>query len=89
MAYRPIFYDTETTGVKYTEDRIIEIAAYDPSLNKTFCEFINPKIPIPPEATMIHQITDEMIKNAPCFEGCKKNDHLEYRVHNCGANEDG
>lgn len=68
MALRPIFFDTETTGIKFDRDKIIELAAYDPVLNKTFCEFINPKIPIPIEATNIHHITDDMVKDAPDFK---------------------
>lgn len=68
MALRPIFFDTETTGVKFDRDKIIELAAYDPVLNKTFCEFINPGMPIPVEATNIHHITDAMVENAPPFK---------------------
>jgi DNA polymerase III subunit epsilon len=68
MTLRPIFFDTETTGVKFDRDKIIELAAYDPVLNKTFCEFINPGVPIPPEATNIHHITDDMVKEAPSFK---------------------
>ncbi|MBU6384138.1 MAG: DUF3820 family protein [Verrucomicrobia bacterium] len=62
---KPIFYDTETTGVKPGKDRIIEIAAFDPSENRTFCTFTNPERPIPAESTAICHITDEMVKDAP------------------------
>lgn len=65
MALRPIFYDTETTGIKAGKDRIIEIAAYDPTLGKEFCTFTNPECPIPAESTAITNITDEMVKDAP------------------------
>jgi len=65
---RPIYYDTETTGVRNDKDRIIELAAFDPVENRTFCRFINPGIPIPPEATAIHNITNEMVSNAPGFK---------------------
>ena len=64
---RPIFYDTETTGTRLEEDRIVEIAAYDPVRNQSFCSFVNPKLPIPKEATNIHKISDEMVKDAPDF----------------------
>jgi DNA polymerase-3 subunit epsilon len=67
MALRPIYYDTETTGIKYDKERIIEIAAYDPVQNRTFEMFINPGIPIPAEATAVHKITDDMVKEAPPF----------------------
>jgi len=65
---RPIFYDTETTGVKADRDRVIEIAAFDPVLNKTFEKLINPGIPIPKEASDIHHITDDMVASAPSFK---------------------
>lgn len=63
----PIFYDTETTGVKPDKDRIVEIAAYNPVTQKSFVQFINPGIPIPSEATAITGISDEMVKDAPSF----------------------
>jgi len=68
MTKRPIYYDTETTGVRSDKDRIIELAAYDPLLNKTFVQLINPAMPIPKEATQIHKISDEMVQNSPSFE---------------------
>jgi DNA polymerase-3 subunit epsilon len=64
---RLIFYDTETTGVRPDKDRIIEIAAFDATLNKTFCSFVNPKVSIPQEVIKITNITDEMVKDAPEF----------------------
>ncbi|CDR33703.1 DNA polymerase III subunit epsilon [Criblamydia sequanensis CRIB-18] len=67
MKMRPIIYDTETTGVKAEFDRIIEIAAFDPHRNQSFVRFINPGIPIPKEATAIHHITDDMVKEAAPF----------------------
>lgn len=68
MPKRPIFYDTETTGVKPDKDHIIEIAAYDPEQETTFHSLINPKRPIPEDASAIHNITDEMVKDAPIFK---------------------
>jgi len=64
---RPIFYDTETTGTKPKTDAIIEIAAFDPERDKTFSTLINPQKPIPEEATRVHHITDDMVKDAPPF----------------------
>lgn len=68
MKKRPIFYDTETTGVKFDRDRIIEIAAYDAYLDKSYVSLINPNMPIPKESTAIHNITDEMVATAPEFK---------------------
>ncbi len=64
---RPIYYDTETTGIRPGKDHVIELAAYDPFREKTFCSLIHPGCPIPPEASAISHITDEMVKNAPPF----------------------
>jgi DNA polymerase III subunit epsilon len=68
MPLRPIFYDFETTGTDIQNDRVIELAAFDPYLKKTFERFINPGRAIPQAATAIHHITDEMVKDAPTFE---------------------
>lgn len=67
MGLRPIFYDTETTGVRSERDRVIELAAFDPVNNTTFERLINPQMPIPAEATAIHHISNEMVANAPTF----------------------
>ncbi|MEX1012686.1 MAG: DUF3820 family protein [Waddliaceae bacterium] len=67
MASRPIYFDTETTGIRTDKDKIIEIAAYDAANDTSFVSFVNPGIPIPPEASAIHHITDEMVKDAPSF----------------------
>ena len=68
MSLIPIYYDTETTGIKSDKDRIIEIAAFDPVNNRTFCRFVNPGFPIPPEASAIHHITDEMVSTSPSYK---------------------
>lgn len=64
---RPIYYDFETTGTDPIKDRVIEVAAFDPILNRTFERLVNPQCAIPPSATSIHNITDEMVKEAPTF----------------------
>ena len=65
---RPIYYDTETTGLRKEKDAIVEIAAYDPVFGKTFCKFVHPGFPIPAESSSIHGITDEMVKDSPSFK---------------------
>lgn len=67
MPLRPIYYDTETTGTRSDKDRIIEIAAYDPTRDASFVQFVNPGCPIPPESTAITSITDAMVADAPNF----------------------
>lgn len=68
---RPIvFFDLETTGVDTSHDRIVEISLVKvmpdgEEIVKT--RRINPGIPIPAEATAIHHITDEDVKDCPHF----------------------
>ena len=64
---KAIFYDTETTGVTFGKDSIIELAGYDPDSNVGFSELINPGCHIPESATAIHGITDEMVSEAQGF----------------------
>lgn len=68
MARKFIYYDTETTGINFENDCIIELAAYDPLENRTFEELINTQMPIPAEATAIHNITNEMVADKPNFK---------------------
>lgn len=67
MGTRAIFYDTETTGIRSDKDRIVEIAAFDPTNNQSFVKLVKPGCPIPPEATAIHKITDDMVASEPDF----------------------
>jgi len=62
-----VYYDTETTGLHPESDRIIEIAAYDPVRDLSFCQLIQPQIEISKEASAIHGITNEMVAEAPTF----------------------
>lgn len=64
---RPIFYDTETTGLRSDRDRIVEIAAYDPVKNCSWVRLVNPQMPIPDESRQIHGISNEMVADSPSF----------------------
>lgn len=68
---RPIcFFDLETTGINITKDRIVEIAILKvfPNGNKESKTWlVNPEMPIPPEVSAIHGITDERVANEPTF----------------------
>ena len=53
------FFDLETTGTDISKDRIIEIAIlklYPDGKKETLETRINPEIPIPIEASMVHGI---------------------------------
>lgn len=69
---RPIiFFDLETTGVDPVHDKIVEISYIKVSPNgreesKTLR--INPMRPIPEQATAVHGITNDDVKNAPRFK---------------------
>lgn len=57
--------DTETTGVRRGHDRIIEIGAYHPGSGAKLGQLINPQMPIPAEASKVHDIYDSDIQNMP------------------------
>lgn len=69
---RPIvFFDLETTGTDNVKDRIVELAfvkILPEGKRDKFVKRINPGIPIPPEVTAIHGISDEDVKNSPTFK---------------------
>ena len=65
-----VFFDTETTGVDAANDRIIEISLlklYPDGKEEIKTFRINPGIPIPVEATAVHGIKDEDVKDKPSF----------------------
>jgi len=73
---RPLaFFDLETTGLSRTSDRIIEIAVIRVSPQGDVLERVrrfNPGMPIPPEVTAIHGITDEDVADEPPFSARAK-----------------
>lgn len=65
-----VFFDIESTGINISHDRIIEIYLVKvlPDEQEIHLhEFFNPGIPIPKEATAVHGISDEDVKDKPSF----------------------
>ena len=63
-----VAFDLETTGIKPQEDMIVEVGAVlfdgsDPI--KTYGALIDPGRPIPPDASAVNGITDEMVRGKP------------------------
>ena len=77
---RPIcFFDLETTGIDVARDRIVEISIfkiYPNGTKESKTWLVNPTIPIPPQSTAVHGISDEKVANEPTF------DALASQVHN-------
>lgn len=68
---RPLaFFDLETTGTDPASDRIVEISVLriDPDGSRdSRTRRVNPERPIPAEATAVHGIRDEDVRDAPPF----------------------
>ena len=70
-----VFFDIESTGLNIATDRIVEISIVKVSPGAPGCpndvevktRRINPEMPIPAEATAVHGITDEDVKDCPRF----------------------
>lgn len=82
---RPIaFFDLETTGINLQTDRIVEIAILKinpDGSEQLFLKLVNPEMPIPAQATAVHNITDEMVADKPTFKQLVP-EVLEF-IHNC------
>jgi DNA polymerase-3 subunit epsilon len=63
IAEDPVYLDTETTGLDKT-DEIVEIAIVNHLGEIVFSSFIRPSKPIPPAATRINHISNEMVKDS-------------------------
>lgn len=63
-----VVFDLETTGTDPAKDRIVELAMLrvDPAGSvRTLASLVDPEIPIPPEATAVHGITDLAVRGQP------------------------
>ena len=66
-----VFFDLETTGTNIVADRIVEISYLKISPNGTEeskTMRINPEMHIPEQATAVHGITHDDVKNCPTFK---------------------
>lgn len=70
-----VVFDLETTGISISTDRIVEIAMikiHPDGREELKVMKINPGMPIPPESTAIHGISDADVADAPRFEEVAK-----------------
>lgn len=69
---RPIaFFDLETTGTSVKTDRIVEICIvkiFPDGKSEKILERVNPEMPIAKEASLVHGIYDEDVKDKPRFK---------------------
>jgi DNA polymerase-3 subunit epsilon len=76
---KPIcFFDLETTGTNISKDRIVEISilkVHPDGKEETYTKLVNPTIPIPPEVTKVHGISDADVADAPTFKEIAKEVH--------------
>jgi len=79
-----IFFDLETTGTNVGCDRIVEISylkVFPNGEEESKTRLINPEMPIPPQVTAIHGISDEDVKDAPTFKMIAKS--LAAQIEGC------
>jgi DNA polymerase-3 subunit epsilon len=64
-----VYFDTETTGLRTDYDRIVSLSGLIQKGGKrfTFNALVNPRVPIPDEATRVHSITDDRVARADTF----------------------
>lgn len=71
-----ICFDIESTGLSVKNDRIVQLAIIkifaDGRENIVKSRLVNPGIPIPKEASDVHHITDDMVKDQPAFDRIAK-----------------
>ena len=68
---REIVWDTETTGLDFKADRIVEIGAVElmnglPT-GETLHRYVNPERPMPREAYAVHGLGDDFLARQPVF----------------------
>jgi DNA polymerase-3 subunit epsilon len=79
-----VFFDLETTGINITTDRIVEISYLKITVDgkeESKTRRINPEMHIPEQATAIHGITDDDVKDCPTFKEIAKS--LANQIEGC------
>lgn len=79
-----VFFDLETTGINIVTDRIVEISyvkVFPNGKEESKTRRINPEMPIPAEATAIHGISDDDVKDCPTFKAVAKS--LAAQIEGC------
>lgn len=79
-----VFFDLETTGTSVVHDRIVEISflkVFPNGKEEIKTRRINPEMPIPADATAIHHITDDDVKDCPTFKKIAKS--LADQIEGC------
>jgi DNA polymerase-3 subunit epsilon len=79
-----VFFDLETTGISVSNDRIVEISFLKVMIDGSeVCKTrrINPMMHIPEQATAIHGITDDDVKDCPTFQEIAKS--LAQQIEGC------
>lgn len=79
-----VFFDLETTGINIVTDRIVEISyvkVFPNGKEESKTRRINPEMPIPAEATAIHGISDDDVKDCPTFKAVAKS--LATQIEGC------
>lgn len=86
---KPIcFFDLETTGINISKDRIVEISihkVFPDGKEQTYTKKVNPTIPIPPEVTLVHGISDEDVADAPTFKDLAKEIYMMIKDSDLGG----
>ncbi len=70
-----VFLDLETTGLDQARDRIVEISmvkVMPDGSREVKTRRLNPEMHIPAEATAVHHITDDDVKDCPTFREVAK-----------------
>ena len=76
-----LLIDTETTGIDPVTHRIVELAMVTMvkgEVTDSACAYLDPEMPIPPEASAVNGITDAMVKGKPTM--AKAQDRIVARL---------
>lgn len=71
-----VFFDLETTGISVTNDRIVEISylkVFPDGTEVSRTQRVNPEMHIPEEATAVHHISDDDVRDCPTFRQIAQN----------------